>query len=470
MSLRIASPPRHKNYVLHSTLLLLAFATAFFSRLIDTMGAPAFINFIHFLFIPWATVSLLLRAPLISRKQVTVSNALMVGLGLLLSVMLISALLNQAGAINVLLYFLMLAEPIIFLVGLISLPLSAGLIERLHRWFLYFGFINLGLCILQYFIIVPYFRSYLPNESLGDHDMIQGVFFVSGGSAPVAASVSILFGLYFLNEVKQVATWQKYALLLTVFWQMIVGDAKAVILIMMLSWLILSLTKYKHLDRLIQYGTLAIFIAGGLWWCIHNFDAFSSFQQKLDLSLYASDSTFMIRRMASINLISQYQDSIFHHLFGLGPGHTVSRLGGWMIEKYADLLKPLGVTSHPVSQEVWATTIDLSWGGVVGRVSTFFSPFWTWAGIWGDIGLLGVATYLYLGYVIWHHLCLDDISKIALLRTGLSGFILTQMEEPGIMLFTVLLIALQWHRRRFKMIPKSSLDQWSDIKLGQVQP
>ena len=77
-----------------------------------------------------------------------------------------------------------------------------------------------------------------------------------------------------------------------------------------------------------------------------------------------------------------------------------------------------------------------------------FSPFFGWAGLWGDLGMLGLGTYLYLGWVVWHYLCPDDLSKFLLLSVAGFGLVFTQMEEPGFMLYSAFLIGIRWHERR----------------------
>jgi hypothetical protein len=146
---------------------------------------------------------------------------------------------------------------------------------------------------------------------------------------------------------------------------------------------------------------------------------------------------------------------VFNWIFGLGPGHTIGRLGGWMIRDYSRLLGPFGATSHPVSQAVWDT-----WNGHY-LDSSFFSPFWGFAGIWGDLGFAGLAAYLYLWSIVWRRLCPNDFSRFIVLNVLLNGFIFTLLEEPGFMLSVAVLIGLSWqerqlveqrqHQRRYEM-------------------
>jgi hypothetical protein len=129
---------------------------------------------------------------------------------------------------------------------------------------------------------------------------------------------------------------------------------------------------------------------------------------------------------------------------GLGPGHTVGRLGGWLIKENWNILGPLGATVHPLSNDMWLEVYQ-NW---IALESTMFSPFFGWAGLWGDLGLLGLGIYLYLGWTVWHYLCPDDLSKFLLLSVAGFGLIFTQMEEPGFMLYSAFLIGTRWHEQQ----------------------
>ena len=73
-----------------------------------------------------------------------------------------------------------------------------------------------------------------------------------------------------------------------------------------------------------------------------------------------------------------------------------------------------------------------------------FSPLFGWAGIWGDVGWLGLISFLYIWWVVWYRLCFDDVSKFIALTPLVFGLIFTQMEEPGYMLYVASIIGLRW--------------------------
>jgi hypothetical protein len=133
---------------------------------------------------------------------------------------------------------------------------------------------------------------------------------------------------------------------------------------------------------------------------------------------------------------------------GLGPGHTIGRLGGWLVWDYQDLLRPFDVTVSNASKAVWHAAGE-SW---LGDRSSWFSPLFGWAGIWGDLGFLGLAAYIYLWILVWRRLCFDDLSKFFALTVLLFGTILTQIEEPGYMLFMTGIIAIRWQEHRNQQV------------------
>ncbi|MGI0500030.1 hypothetical protein [Limnospira platensis] len=116
-----------------------------------------------------------------------------------------------------------------------------------------------------------------------------------------------------------------------------------------------------------------------------------------------------------------------------------------MLREYAFILRPLGATSHPATNTIWQA-VGASW---LGDQSSMFSPLFGWAGIWGDVGFLGLASFLYIWFVVWRRLCFDDISKFLVLCPLSFGLIFTQMEEPGYMIYLVCIVVLRWQEYHF---------------------
>lgn len=453
-------------YVKLSGLMVIAIATAFFPRILVTLGAPQATNFIHFAIVPLACAITIFRAKTRSRYQRETVRLAFFGLMLLLIAIVSSALYNSAGLINTVLSFLLLGEPLLLMLAITSISMPTKSVESFRYWIYVFGFINLLLALGQQYI--PFLGN---TRAVASWDLIQGVFYFSGGGHVVSASVSITFGLYFFFSAVKQPLWIRISVLLASLLQIVVSDTKQVFLVILLSLVIVVSFKLQRPLQALMYIALFLVSASVLWWA-----AFNLFEnrelvywvQNQDKLLEGRDLKFSV-----FSIIHSYFDSSLNWLFGLGPGHTVGRLGGWMLRDYRDLLRPFDMTVSPVSQAVWDATAD----SPVGDKSSLYSPFFGWAGIWGDLGVLGLASYCFILWVIWTRFCVDEFSRFVLVMVVVFGAIFTQMEEPGYMLFVMSVIALRWqefqsqkHERSKQAVLKSFVvaqsAQWNGNSLN----
>ncbi|NEO98893.1 MAG: hypothetical protein F6K58_09485 [Symploca sp. SIO2E9] len=432
---------KKKGFIKSSTLVLLAFATMFFSRCFDTLGAPSTINFLHFATVPFACGVTLLKSRSKDRHQIAISWALITGLFILFWAIFASALWNQAGVINAVLSFMLLGEPFVMLLAIISLPMSPASLEKFKTWMRRFFFFHLFLALFQRHVLR---MNTWNTPGLASPDHIQGVFWRSGAGHVVGASVSLSFGVYYLVSAKTVPIWIRAAVALATFWQMLIADAKQVLLAFLVGGVLLILTKVKDITKLIKYVIGAIVLVYVLLWCLQNVEAFAAFNVWMRPHIYGPEGEATLLKTATFRIVPSYYESFMNWLLGLGPGHTVGRLGGWMIKEYADLLEPLGSTRHPASRDVWQAVA----ASYLGASSSMFSPLFGWAGIWGDLGFLGLAAYLFLSFLVWRYLCLDDFSRFLMFSVFAIGLVFSQMEEPGYMLSVAAMIGLQWHEHQ----------------------
>lgn len=445
----------HKQYqtngfVNNSTMILIGFATAFFPRLLVAIGAPTVVNFVHFAVIPSVFLTTVLTTKVRDRKKIALAHQLLIGLFILLTCIVTSAVLNKAGVINAALQVLIFLEPFMLLVALISIPLSADRLRTVRYWLLGFALFNLLLAIAQS-ILLP--LGIYPKPVGGTiQDNIGGVFGGGGGSAAnyIAATISIYFSLYFFNQFKHLATWVRLLPLIGALYQTQVSDSKQVFLALAVGWGLLSLTKLKKPRRLFLYLTIVLAIAFAFRWALLNVesDILSPYQNWINRPIWGLGGLAANTKFAAFRLIPPYLTSPFNWLFGLGPGHTATRLGGWVMRDYSDLLSPLGATIHPVTAELWHVVRTV----YLPQQSTIYFPLYTWVGIWGDFGLVGLGAYLYLGWIVWQKVCVDDFGQFLILSTASFGFILTQMEEPVYMLTVACLLALRWLETRERQL------------------
>lgn len=428
------------NYITNTNLIIIAFATCFFPRLVVALGFPSIINFAHFGTVLSVCIIILITTKVRNQNQIAKVRQLIVGITVLLISIITSALVNEAGAINSLLDFMILAEPFIFLIAIISLPMTIARLKKLKVWLARFCIAHIFLAIAQYYLLMAglMIRS---DMTLGDN--VQGVFYFSNGGHVVGAAVATTFSLYYLFSQKTTPIYWRIFIVLASIYHLLLADAKQIILVMFIAWFLLIVISLGNIRKSIMYLVAALVTVYLFTWCMQNIEIFRYFNTWIRPEIYGPDGEATQLKTSSIGIIISYFQSPLNWLFGLGPGHTVGRLGGWMLGyrfgKYWELLEPFGATRLPVSADVW----EIYKGHWLD--SSFFSPLFGWVGIWGDLGILGLAAYLLLGIIVWQQICSDDFSRYMILNVLIHGFIFTQLEEPGYMLLIAFLVGIRWH-------------------------
>ncbi|NMF62214.1 hypothetical protein DP115_05170 [Brasilonema octagenarum UFV-OR1] len=436
--------PRKQVYLTSLSLIIIAFISIFYPRIISAAGVPKVINFAHFLLVPFALIVAITKTRTKDSKQIATTWEIITACFIFLGVMLASALLNKAGAINVFLDFMILCEPFLMLLTIVCIPLTPASFQKLRAWLLGSALINLLVALIQKPLIE---MGKISVAQYTPQDAVQGVFYLSGAGNYISCSVSLAVGLYYLLNAKTVSIWLRAFWLLLAFWQLLISDSKQVLIVFVVAWMLLVFFKYNDFGKALMYIIIFTLFIIGFYWCMENLEiegleAFKYWFSRTEL--YGPDGEAVRTKMAAVPMIVSYYKSPLNWLFGLGPGHTVGRLGGWFFRDYWSLLGPLGATTHPVSTEVW-DKVYASW---LAKESSMFMPLFSWLGVWGDLGFLGLGAYLYLGYVLWSRVCVDDFCKFLTLTLFVFGLIFTQMEEAGQTLTVAILISLQWHERR----------------------
>lgn len=439
---------RKKGFISNSSLILIAYATAFFPRFLTSFGAPPIINFIHFIVVTAVSIYILVTVQTKKRSQMNLVWDILIGMTLVLLVTVFSAVVNQAGIVNIALQYLFQTEAFLFLAAMLAVPLSGESFLRLKEYVLKFALCNLVLALAQS-VLLPI--GIYPKPSGGTiQDNITGVFGGGGGSAAnyVSCTVSFYFALYFFLNYKFVPRWIRIGLLLAATYQIQVSDSKQIFMALAAGYGILLLTKVKDPLKLCIYlvSIAAVIVVCG--WALLNlkWELLQPYQNWINRDIWGFDGLAARTKFAAFRIIPSYFTSPLNWLIGLGPGHTVTRLGGWVMRDYESMLIPLGATIHPASQRVF----DIVTISYLPRESTVYFPLYTWAGIWGDIGIVGLSTYIYLCSIVWRKVCVDDFGKFMLLSTAVLGCILTQMEEPGQMLTIACLLSIRWHEEQEK--------------------
>ncbi|MGA9378280.1 MAG: hypothetical protein WBV73_05875, partial [Phormidium sp.] len=439
---------KRKGYIQLSTLTLFAFSSAFFPRVLTALKIPSIVSLLHLGIVPFVCIFTVSKTKVKDQTQIAAIKELIFALFLFLGVLLASAILNDAGILNVFLSFLLLCEHFLLLLTIISLPLTPEKLIKVRAYIIFASFTN---------TIFAYVQRYVLNMQRlpGLEDNIKGVFIGQGAGHVVSASVALTFGIYYFATAKNIPIWIRTAVVLATFWHMNMADAKQVLLSFGVAGLILLLTKFTNIAEALKYLIGAVLLGYAFLWCMQNVPAFDAFNTWVRPEMYGPNGEATRLKTITFRVVPTYYTSFLHPLLGLGPGHTVTRLGGWMLEEYKDLLAPLGPTIHPASAKVWLE-VSKSW---LGDQSSMFSPLFGWAGIWGDSGFLGLGAFIYIWSVVWRRLCVNDVSRLFLLTICAFGLVFSQMEEPGYMLYVTSLIGIMWqeHQCEKRMEPGESL-------------
>lgn len=432
----------------NNNLLLVAFASVFFSRVIHALGFPAIINFVHLILVPvtcWQVLST--NQP---KKYVYSSTMIpiLIGLYFFLLMMTISALINQVGFINIILEFILLAEPFMFILAIVSFPIASESIKNYRTWTYRFGIAMIIFAYMQRFI---FHLEKIGNE----YDNIKGVFIAEGAGHYVGAAVSLTFGIYYFTSIAgDRSKWARITMLILAVGEVIIAGRRQTFLAFIIALIILAIFDKKNIKKLLVY--FSIIIGACILLFVAAFTVFPSLR-----TWFRSDiiQPFIDLKFSPFQVVPTHYKSYLNILFGVGPGHSVDRLGGWMLrdDGYWDLLSPLGATRSTISNEVW----DITSHNWLGDASTFFSPFFSWAGIWGDLGFVGLGVYIFLGFLVWKLVCLDRVAKFFLLTVFVFGWIFTWLEEPAYMNLMGILLGLRWHEIEEKKYVKSLGDRSS---------
>ena len=431
---------KKKAYFKNSDLIIVAFCSVFYSRIVATTIRFSLINLLHFAVVPLACVIAISTTRTKDPKQLSLCFALLGGLLALLVAIMASAFWNDAGLINAIVSFMMLGEPFILLLAFSCIPLTFKSFNKIRNFLYWSVFINFVLAAAQKPLIDA---GRINAGGLNGTDGCGGVFFVSGAGNYVSATVSFTFALCFFQQ-KTVPLWTRVAVALAALWHLLFSDSKQLILAYGVAWLLLIIINSKDIVKTLKF-IMAILLVGFIgMWLAQNVEAFSAYTAWARPELYGSDGLAWYAKFYSTRLIVSHFESPLNWLVGLGPGHTVSRLGAWFLRDYAAILGPLGSTTTSIGQE----SMDFVAGFWLTSGSSLFSPIFGWAGIWGDLGLLGLGAYLYLGHLVWKYFCLNDTLKLMMLSIFVIGCIFTQMEEPGYMISIAFLLGLPWHEQR----------------------
>lgn len=404
-----------------------ALATVLYARVLTVaVGVPGIFNFFHFfgIFLLVITVSF--------KYGNDASQRLNYLLCLFFGVIIVSALLSGAGFVNAMLDFLLMAEPFFILVLVVCTPWSARNIKT-FRWILYiFVCTHLAMAYFQYIVFGL------------SGDPLKGLFLNQGAGHHVGGALALTAGTYFFMDSPLRQMWIKVVFSLACLGIGVFTDSKQMVAIFILTVGLMSPYVVKSVKKLALYG-VALIIGAMVYFLLATFllDGLRLWeagrQSPTDISNWEQGFS---QKFSVFPIAVRHYDNGLNWLFGLGPGHSVSRVSQ-MIPQYENLLGPLGATTSEASLAI-SRQKESVWISASGPGSSVWSNHFTWAGVWGDLGLVGLAIYVLLWMTVWRFICLDVVGKYLVAVTVFLGVTFSWPEEPGFILFLAAVIGLRY--------------------------
>lgn len=383
--------------------------------LVAFFGLPAAVNFLHF---P-AVVGLFLFS---LRRVGRLAAPIYAGCGGLFFVYVLSAVVNGAGAVNAVLGFSILAEPFLLFAVLLDVELDSRSIRRLRGWLVALAVVQIPIAFAQW----P--RALAENNA----DLVQGTFTGMVAGHHILGGVAMVGALYVLAASGTRAVRMRWTLAAPLFAIVVISDTKQVMLAFLAGYVVLRALRVRNAAQASKFAIRAGALVVGIYvaqWLVGTQGYF--YHAQTVLAGFAG-------KFVVFPILSGHFDSIWNWLFGVGPGHGVARLGGWLLEKYWHVLAPLGATRTGIPAQVWGAS------GPLGDRSSFFIPLFSWAGIFGDVGLGGILVYGALLWTTFRRFCVDDTCRVMVISIVCLGFMFEWLEEPNFMLYAMAVIAQRW--------------------------
>ena len=411
------------------SLLVTAVVLAVTSRvLIAFAGLPSAINFLHF--------PLLFAAYVLSRSRVreapigTMERVLVVSAALTVASLIGS---QQSSWLRTLLLWPILIEPILVILTIWHLS-AAGFPSTMS--------LRLGRVVVLGQLPIAIAQA----ASSGMGDAVQGTLIRQGAGHHVLGAMGLMAALVALASI---LTGRRPPLSLTGvavaggFLLAVLTDMKQGIAVFFLVGTFVLVSGLKERRRIRGFGQgmrrtrLAVAVVIGI-----------AVSVILILNLFVILAREPWRfgapfeaKAASLERISQEMDrNPMAYLVGLGPGTTATRIA-WLSAPSApqSSLQGLGLEPTPV-----ATELSLEWANNPRWLqSSVSSPFSSWVGVYGDLGLLGLAALVVLWWLPWRaarHSPEGLGARAVILFTVLLGLIFNWMEEPVLVITAAVLI------------------------------
>jgi hypothetical protein len=418
---RIIRRYRESTLSLYEIGIFVGFFLIFFSRLFS--NKLAILNFIHY---PYFLILFLLSMFLEKKKHY---ERKVIFVFFLFFAICFSALINGFGnGLNSILEFLLICEP--FLIACCLFSISRKKASFICRKTLF----SVDLCT----IIFSFFQFFVLGYR---NDSVKGIFLSMGAGHHINGAICIITIIYcfFLLNFEKKTKNQKTIFRLTVLILancavVVFCDNKQSILVLLASLIIAWIILNHRLKNVVKFLFYFLFACIILYVAANTFFPALLAWANVSKINYGLESKFAVFRLIFEN------GGISNFLFGFGPGYSVGRLAEIM-PNYP-FLYSLGGKSSLFTSKLWEMQ-EANWvtNSVTG--SSLFSMFFSFSGIFGDLGAVGLVIYLEAIFVFFfdsHHL--SFIKLVFFFFFILHGIVFQWLEEPAFTTFWLISLFL----------------------------
>jgi len=400
-------------------------------RIITTAGDRTIINLVHY---PLTLILYLIAV--LSIKPDT--KKLHIYLAIMLAVMWASALYNSAGLINIFIQFLLLCQPFMIIAFMVSREWSPRDV-RVVEWVVF--------CMITLHTAMAYYQA----STTSNQDDVKGLFLGMGAGHHVGGAVALSAAIYFIRYPLSKSFLVRWLIPILAAGVVIISDSKQVILVFGLSLGVMfalalkdvARRRFNQIFKIARFTVLPAILVG----LVTLLAVPESSRQRM---INDAEEGFTIK-FSVFPIIYSYHDSFLNLLVGLGPGHTITRLAE-LFQSYKEMLLNMGGTFTKIPNVI--KTEDFSHYLTHPATGTsLFSMRFSWAGIWGDIGTIGIVLYLITWFYISKHFCKDQLTKFFVINILLFGITFAWLEEPAYIGIIAIFIGLQLHKDRAAQEP-----------------
>jgi hypothetical protein len=350
----------------------------------------------------------------------------------LLLVLLLSGIFHPQSLPFAPVYFLVIAEPwILFMAAMVVVGRSNDArSERKEPAFIGYLWVLIGVSAL-----VAIGQHFLLGYR---HDDVRGLFIGTGAGSHILGGVMAALPLYSIPLLlkRRVSSRRKLAFFAMAIMGVLVAilsDTKQLLFIMLVVLALYGL----WIAIKSSIGTpfkIAVLLAG----FIVMTTAWSYLGGQINMDTISLGIEWKFSVVSTIERLTDYD--LANLFLGFGAGQTVSKVA-MMIADYQPLFYQLGLTVAPsdLSATMWQMNQNY-WVSNSVTGSSLYSQFFSWGGVFGDLGLFGLLALVGILLVVFS---IPSVSaRLLLIYYFLAGFLFIWLEEPAFTSTISLLIAL----------------------------